>query len=183
MSNSRKTIHVIGGGLAGSEASYQCLRAGHKVVMHEMRPLKLTPAHQTGRLAELVCSNSLKSLLPDSAPGLLKYEMAKIGSLILEAAEFARVPAGNALAVDRDKLSSHVETTLSSFSLFERVSEEVTSLPTPQELADKNEAWIVATGPLTSSGLLEHLKPYCNGEKNLYFYDAIAPHRRGHDQL
>ncbi|MGE0171563.1 MAG: methylenetetrahydrofolate--tRNA-(uracil(54)-C(5))-methyltransferase (FADH(2)-oxidizing) TrmFO [Oligoflexales bacterium] len=170
-----KTVHIVGGGLAGSEAAYQCLRAGHEVVLHEMRPVKLTAAHQTGNLAELVCSNSLKSMLPDSAPGLLKYEMSKFGSLILEAAEYARVPAGQALAVDREKLSGRVEEVLKSFTKFKRLSEEVTELPSVEQLAARNEVWIVATGPLTASGLLDHLKRYCRDEKNLYFYDAIAP--------
>src|SRR5690349_21323681 len=99
MSKNQPTVHIVGGGLAGSEAAWQCLRQGARVILHEMRPVKMTEAHKTGDLAELVCSNSLKSVSAASAPGQLKYEMMALDSLILGAAEVARVPAGQALAV------------------------------------------------------------------------------------
>ncbi|MFK7872881.1 MAG: methylenetetrahydrofolate--tRNA-(uracil(54)-C(5))-methyltransferase (FADH(2)-oxidizing) TrmFO [Oligoflexales bacterium] len=170
----KPTIHIVGGGLAGSEAAWQCLQNNCKVVMYEMRPLQQTPAHKTGGLAELVCSNSLKSKNPASAPGLLKQELRSLDSLILTSADQAEVPAGQALAVDREVLSHHVEQALTAHSDFTRVSKEIHSLPSIEEMENKNEAWIVATGPLTAEPLADFLRNLC-GQESLAFYDAIAP--------
>lgn len=173
---SQKTIHVVGGGLAGSEASWQALKAGCAVVLHEMRPVKMTAAHQTGALAELVCSNSMKSLLPDTAPGLLKSEMAVFDSLILKSALTAKVPAGMALAVDRDRFSAEVTAALEGHPRFRREHTEVTSIPSAAELEERDEYWIIASGPLTSPALASALEALCPIEsRRLYFYDAIAP--------
>jgi methylenetetrahydrofolate--tRNA-(uracil-5-)-methyltransferase len=169
------TVHIVGGGLAGSEAAWQCLQLGLRVVLHEMRPERMTPAHQTGRLAELVCSNSLKSMAENSAPGLLKHDMTKFNSLVLEAAYKAQVPAGQALAVNREIFSSYIETMLEQHPSFTRVYEEVSSFPTEDELSLDRDVWILATGPLTSSSLSEFLDYQFEGQKRLYFYDAIAP--------
>jgi len=164
-------IHIVGGGLAGCEAAWQCLRAGHEVRLYEMRPQKMTPAHSTGDLAELVCSNSLKSMLPDSAPGLLKSEMQAMDSLILKAAAHAAVPAGQALAVERTVFSQYILEALASFPGFERIDTEVTELPP----IGADEAWIIASGPLTSQPLVEQLQGLCPDSRRLHFYDAIAP--------
>ncbi|MBC7530292.1 MAG: methylenetetrahydrofolate--tRNA-(uracil(54)-C(5))-methyltransferase (FADH(2)-oxidizing) TrmFO [Oligoflexus sp.] len=169
------TIHIIGGGLAGSEAAWQCLRAGLKVRLYEMRPFKMTAAHQSGDLAELVCSNSLKSTLPDSAPGLLKAEMERLDSLIIREAKIASVPAGMALAVERTLFSKGVLTALESFLNFERINAEITSLPSAEELEKSGDVWIVASGPLTSDGLAEALQAMAPEGRRLHFYDAIAP--------
>jgi methylenetetrahydrofolate--tRNA-(uracil-5-)-methyltransferase len=174
MQDNSLKIHVIGGGLAGCEAAWQCLKAGFHVDLYEMRPTRTTEAHKTGDLAELVCSNSLKSFRADSAPGLLKSGMASFGSIILEAAEHAKVPAGQALAVERGLFSAYVEKKLNEFDGFRRVDKEVTELPTQEELEKANEAWVVATGPLTSDGLAKSLVNI-SGDERLYFYDAIAP--------
>lgn len=174
--DAQTTIHIVGGGLAGSEAAWQVLKLGLRVILHEMRPTKLTPAHKTGGLGELVCSNSLKSLAPDSAPGLLKGEMATFDSLILKAAEKARVPAGQALAVDRDVFSAAITEVLEGHPNFSRVDDEVTGIPSSAELEARNECWIIASGPLTSPGLASALEALCpEGSRRLYFYDAIAP--------
>ena len=168
-------LHVVGGGLAGSEAAWQAICQGISVTLHEMRPNVMTAAHQTGRLAELVCSNSLKSLLEDSAPGLLKREMTALNSLVIRAAYAAKVPAGNALAVDREVFADFIERALASSPLFERVNEEVTSIPSEEEMIANNERWIISSGPLTSQPLAAELMRLCGGEQRLYFYDAIAP--------
>lgn len=168
-------LHIVGGGLAGSEAAWQAVRQGISVVLYEMRPQKMTPAHQTGKLAELVCSNSLKSLSEDSAPGLLKREMTALDSLIVKAAHAARVPAGQALAVNREIFSDYIEHALESSGLFKRVHEEVTEIPSETELLGRNEAWIIASGPLTSQPLAEKIMELAGGAKRLHFYDAIAP--------
>ena len=168
-------VIIAGGGLAGCEAAYQCLKKGVRVTMYEMRPSKMTEAHKTGDLAELVCSNSFKSLSDASSSGLLKNEMSEFGSLIIESARKARVPAGQALAVDRVVFSNEVNRVLNSFSGFERLDDEVTSIPTEEELKARNEVLIVATGPLTSEALSNALRSYCSEEENLFFYDAIAP--------
>jgi methylenetetrahydrofolate--tRNA-(uracil-5-)-methyltransferase len=168
-------IHIVGGGLAGTEAAWQALQAGLPVTLHEMRPKVSTPAHKTGNLAELVCSNSMKSMLPHTAPGQLKAEMAAFDSLVIAAANIARVPAGMALAVDREVFSEAVTTRLAGHPLFTRVDEEVTTLPTPEELEARDEYWIVATGPLTSPALAKALEELTGGRQRLYFYDAIAP--------
>lgn len=171
------TIHIIGGGLAGSEAAWQCLQLKPeiKVRLYEMRPVKMTAAHQSGDLAELVCSNSLKSVLPDSAPGLLKAEMEQLDSLIIREAKKAAVPAGQALAVERTLFSKGVEDALQGSPNFERVHQEVTALPSFQELEESGDIWIVASGPLTSDGLAGALKDLAPEGRRLHFYDAIAP--------
>ena len=168
-------IHIVGGGLAGSEAAWQALSAGFPVTLHEMRPTQMTPAHKTGRLAELVCSNSLKSMSATSAPGLLKAEMVAFGSLVLRAADVAKVPAGQALAVDREIFSRFIEEALAGHTNFTRVDHEVVALPTASEMAARGEIWIVATGPLTSTPLAAELQRLTGGQDRLYFYDAIAP--------
>lgn len=169
------TIHIVGGGLAGTEAAWQALRAGFSVVLHEMRPAKMTAAHKTGDLAELVCSNSLKSMSSDSAPGLLKDEMKALDSLVLKAAEAAKVPAGQALAVDRRVFSEIITTTLESHPQFRRVDEEVLRLPSQEEIHRCGDAWIIATGPLTSNAMADELARISQANGRLYFYDAIAP--------
>src|SRR5919106_6919918 len=158
-------LHVIGGGLAGSEAAYQLAERGLDVVLHEMRPVRGTPAHKTDRLAELVCSNTFKSTEVTNAHGLLKAEMRAMGSIILQAADEARVPGGSALAVDRDLFAAVVHERVSSHSRIRIVREEVTSLPSPG---------IVATGPLTSDALATAIRQRL-GIDSLAFYDAIAP--------
>ena len=160
----KETIKVVGGGLAGCEAAYQLLKRGYTVDMIEMRPVKGTGAHKTADLAELVCSNSLKSTDEETASGLLKAEMKLMDSLLLNLAEEAKVEAGGALAVDRKKFSRLVEEKLNSFENFRLIREEFTdfdSAPT-----------IIATGPLTSDALCEKLKSMSGG---FYFFDAIAP--------
>jgi methylenetetrahydrofolate--tRNA-(uracil-5-)-methyltransferase len=158
-------IRIVGGGLAGSEAAWQLAERGHHVVIHEMRPIKKTPAHNTDRLAELVCSNTFKSTETSNAHGLLKAEMRELGSLILQCADNARVPAGSALAVDRDVFSSHVTARISSHPNIEIVRDEVTTL-------EPNS--VIATGPLTSDALATAIRERL-GVGGLAFYDAIAP--------
>ncbi|MBC7396038.1 MAG: methylenetetrahydrofolate--tRNA-(uracil(54)-C(5))-methyltransferase (FADH(2)-oxidizing) TrmFO, partial [Bdellovibrionales bacterium] len=164
-----QTVHIIGAGLAGSEAAYYLAERGVKVVIHEMRPLKTTPAHHTGDCAELVCSNSLKSKNPISAPGMMKAEMRMLGSLILNSAVTSEVPAGEALAVDRDQFAGLITKTLRSHPNISFVNEEVTR---PFEGPD--EITLIATGPLTSEGLTSWIADATGGD-DLYFYDAIAP--------
>ena len=159
------TISVIGGGLAGSEAAWQLAERGHDVVLHEMRPLVGTEAHRTDRLAELVCSNTFKSTELTSAHGLLKAEMRLLGSLILWAADRARVPGGTALAVDRDVFSAAVTERIAAHPRIRVERGEVTAIPSPA---------IVATGPLTSSALADSIRARL-GVASLAFYDAIAP--------
>jgi methylenetetrahydrofolate--tRNA-(uracil-5-)-methyltransferase len=161
-------VHVIGGGLAGCEAAWQLARRGVPTVLHEMRPKKMTPAHKTGDLAELVCSNSLRSDVLTNAAGLLKEEMRRFGSLILQAADDARVPAGSALAVDREAFSAGVLGGLQSRPEVEIRHDEVTHLPDPETPA------IIASGPLTSDPLAAAIAAF-TGQDALYFYDAIAP--------
>ncbi len=158
-------IHVVGGGLAGSEAAWQLAERGHDVVLHEMRPGQGTDAHKTDRLAELVCSNTFKSTETVNAHGLLKAEMRLLGCLILECADEARVPGGSALTVDRDVFSAAVHARVTSHPRIEVQRGEVTALPSPG---------IVATGPLTSSALAETIRARL-GIESLAFYDAIAP--------
>jgi methylenetetrahydrofolate--tRNA-(uracil-5-)-methyltransferase len=163
-------IHIVGGGLAGSEAAWQVARAGVPVVLHEMRPGRRTEAHQGPGLAELVCSNSFRSDDPErNAVGLLHEEMRRCGSLILAAADAHKVPAGGALAVDRVGFSEAVEAALAAERLVEIRREEVAGLPP----APWDEV-IVATGPLTSAALAEALSGL-TGEESLAFFDAIAP--------
>jgi methylenetetrahydrofolate--tRNA-(uracil-5-)-methyltransferase len=159
------TVHVVGGGLAGSEAAWQLAERGHDVVLHEMRPLRATPAHKTDRLAELVCSNTFKSTEPTNAHGLLKAEMRLLGSVVLEAADEARVPGGTALTVDRDVFSRGVHDRVSSHPRITISREEITAIPSPS---------IIATGPLTSDALAQSIRARL-GVDSLAFYDAIAP--------
>jgi methylenetetrahydrofolate--tRNA-(uracil-5-)-methyltransferase len=165
-----KPVHVIGGGLAGSEASWQLARAGVPVILHEMRPVRQTAAHQTDTLAELVCSNSLRSDdAENNAVGLLHEEMRRCDSLIMRAADANRLPAGGALAVDRHNFSAAIEAALRAEPLIEIRREEIAALPS----ADW-ESIIIATGPLTSPALAEAIQQR-TGETALAFFDAIAP--------
>ncbi len=163
-------VHIVGGGLAGCEAAWVLARAGVPVVVHEMRPHRGTEAHRTDGLAELVCSNSLRSDdAGGSAIGLLHAEMRRMGSLVLAAADAHRVPAGGALAVDRDGFSAHIQDALDSHPLVTIVREEVAGLP-PEDW----DSVIVATGPLTSDALATAIRDL-TGEESLAFFDAIAP--------
>lgn len=165
-----KPIHVIGGGLAGSEAAWQAAHMGVPVVLHEMRPVRGTEAHVTAGLAELVCSNSFRSDdAENNAVGLLHEEMRRCGSLVMRAADAHKVPAGGALAVDRHGFSAAVEAALATEKLVEIRREEIAGLP-PE---DWDEV-IVATGPLTSPALAEAVRAL-TGEDSLAFFDAIAP--------
>ncbi|MEO2168215.1 MAG: methylenetetrahydrofolate--tRNA-(uracil(54)-C(5))-methyltransferase (FADH(2)-oxidizing) TrmFO, partial [bacterium] len=159
-------VKVIGGGLAGCEAAWQLARRGIAVDLHEMRPERGTEAHQTDKLAELVCSNSFRSAEHTAAVGLLKDEMRQLGSLILQLADEHRVPAGGSLAVDREGFSAGVTAVIESCPEIRLVRGEVEALP--QGLT------ILASGPLTSQSMADSLA-ILFGEKQLYFYDAIAP--------
>lgn len=165
----KQIVHIIGAGLAGSEAAWQLAQRGVSVVIYEMRPLQSTPAHKTNKAAELVCSNSLRSDdYTNSAIGLLHQEMRMAGSLIMEAADSTKVPAGGALAVDRTGFSDYVDTKLRSHPLIKFVTEEVKALPT------NDFPTIIATGPLTSPALIDAILAE-TGNQSLNFYDAIAP--------
>ncbi len=164
-------IHIIGGGLAGSEAAWQIAEAGLPAVLHEMRPLRPTPAHQTDRLAELVCSNSLKSEQEGSAPWLLKQELRRLGSLVLEAAALARVPGGQALTVDRDVFSAEVTRAIAAHPLIEIRREEVCAVP-------DSGITIIATGPLTSDALADEIATH-HGLRPLVFLRQHQSHRGG----
>jgi methylenetetrahydrofolate--tRNA-(uracil-5-)-methyltransferase len=159
------SVDIIGGGLAGSEAAWQLAERGHDVVIHEMRPVRGTEAHKTDRLAELVCSNTFKSTETSNAHGLLKAEMRLLGSVILTAADDARVPGGSALTVDRDIFSKGVHDRILANPRISVVRGEASSLPEPG---------IIATGPLTSDVLAENIRGRL-GLDGLAFYDAIAP--------
>jgi methylenetetrahydrofolate--tRNA-(uracil-5-)-methyltransferase len=163
----RQDVIVIGGGLAGSEAAWQAANRGAKVTLYEMRPKEMTPAHKTGELAELVCSNSLGSADPLSAPGLLKEEMRRMESLVIRAAEQARVPAGSALAVDRGQFSSAITMALKGHPNIRILHEEITQIPT-------DCICIIATGPLTSDRFSQAIAEVTHSN-HLYFYDAISP--------
>ena len=163
-------IHVIGGGLAGCEAAWQAAARGVPVTIHEMRPVRGTDVHKTDRLAELVCSNSFRGDKLDNAVGLLKEEMRRLDSLVMHAAEVARVPAGAALAVDRELFARTVTQTIHEHPLITLVREELTSIPAS---SDANPV-IVATGPLTSPELSAAVVALV-GAEHLYFYDAISP--------
>lgn len=168
-------IHVVGGGLAGCETSYQLLKAGFEVTLHEMRPENCSPAHKTEHLAELVCSNSFKSVDENSAPGQLKWEMLELDSLVIKAAIKHRVAAGQALAVDREALSQEVATQLESFRGFRLLRKELKALPSFSEMQSKNQYWTIATGPLTADSLAHNLIESTCSRGALHFYDAIAP--------
>ena len=161
-------IRVIGAGLAGPEAAWQCARRGLAVSLHEMRPLRNTPAHETDLFAELVCSNSLKSDSENSAPWLLKHEMRHAGSLLMELAARTAVPAGHALAVDRLEFSRLVTEAIAAEPLIRVLREEVTTL------ADFDGITILATGPLTSDALASEIQRL-SGTDRLYFFDSISP--------
>lgn len=163
----REDIVIIGGGLAGSEAAWQAANQGAKVTLYEMRPKEQTAAHKTGHLAELVCSNSLGSTEIQSAPGILKDEMRRLGSLIIKTADETRVPAGSALAVDRDLFAQKITQTLEGHPNIRILHEPISEIP-------PDCAVIVATGPLTTDALAEHLKNLTHA-KHLYFFDAISP--------
>jgi len=163
-------VHVVGGGLAGSEAAWQIAGAGVPVVLHEMRPLRATEAHRTDGLAELVCSNSFRSDdAANNAVGLLHAEMRRLGSLVMQAADANQVPAGGALAVDRDGFSAAVSGAITAHPLIEVVREEIAGIP-PAEWSNV----VVATGPLTSAPLAEAVRAL-TGQNSLAFFDAIAP--------
>jgi len=164
------TIHIIGGGLAGSEAAWQAASAGVSVVLHEMRPVRPTAVHKTDRLSELVCSNSFRGDKLDNAVGLLKEEMRRLGSLVMRAADASRVPAGAALAVDRERFSQVVTDAIHGHPLITVAREEVTSIPTDPAMYPL----IIATGPLTSESLSADVAALV-GAEHLYFYDAISP--------
>jgi methylenetetrahydrofolate--tRNA-(uracil-5-)-methyltransferase len=161
-------IKIIGAGLAGCEAAWQCARRGIEVDLYEMRPLRTTPAHQTDKFAELVCSNSLKSESEHSAPWLLKEEMRRAGSLLLELARETQVPAGHALAVDRQAFAERVTEVISADPRIHIVRQEVT------EIREADGLTVVATGPLTSDAL-SHEIARLSGNDHLYFYDSISP--------
>jgi len=165
-------IRIIGGGLAGPEAAWQCARRGLAVTLYEMRPQRNTPAHETDLLAELVCSNSLKSDSANSAPWLLKQEMRHAGSLLMEVAHRAAVPAGHALAVDRLEFSRLVTEAISSEPLINVVREEITTLGFDD--AGFDGVTIVATGPLTSDALAAEIQRL-SGSERLFFFDSISP--------
>src|SRR5437773_7633042 len=163
----RDEITVIGGGLAGSEAAWQIARLGHRVALYEMRPVRSTPAHRTDRLAEIVCSNSLKSDQPYHASWLLKEELRRLGSILIRIADSVRVPAGSALAVDRQSFAARVTEVISSEPNVNLIREEVPEIP-------NDGIVIIASGPLTSPSLSESIRSFCSSE-HLYFYDAISP--------
>lgn len=160
-------LTVIGGGLAGCEAAWQAAKRGIKVRLYEMRPVKNTPAHHTGLLAELVCSNSLRSADIHNAVGLLKEEMRRMDSLVMQAADATKVPAGSALAVDREAFGRFITEAIGENDKIDLVREEVTELP-------EGGVTVLATGPLTSDAMAESIGRL-TGSAHLHFYDAIAP--------
>jgi methylenetetrahydrofolate--tRNA-(uracil-5-)-methyltransferase len=163
-------IHIVGGGLAGCEAAWQAARAGQDVTLHEMRPVRPTLVHKTGDLAELVCSNSFRGDKLDNAVGLLKEEMRRLDSVVMAAAEVARVPAGAALAVDRLVFSRDVAARLATEPRITVRRDEITAVPPPSP----GTTTIIATGPLTSDALSQSIQALV-GEEHLAFYDAISP--------
>jgi methylenetetrahydrofolate--tRNA-(uracil-5-)-methyltransferase len=159
-------LTVVGGGLAGCEAAWQAAERGVKVALYEMRPILSTGAHRTGKLAELVCSNSLGSNLPNRASGLLKAELRQLKSLLIDCADASAIPAGGALAVDREQFSDRVEDKLTSHPKIDIIRQEIQTIPLSPA--------ILATGPLTSQNLSEKLLAFTDHE-HLFFFDAIAP--------
>ena len=162
-----KRITVCGGGLAGCEAAWQAANRGVKVRLFEMKPKKFTPAHHSEGLCELVCSNSLRSEVVSNAVGLLKEEMRRLGSLIMEAADATRVPAGSALAVDREKFSAYITEKIKNHPNIELIEKEVDSV-------EDGEITVIATGPLTSDGFAKYIEDML-GAESLHFFDAAAP--------
>jgi methylenetetrahydrofolate--tRNA-(uracil-5-)-methyltransferase len=165
-----KTIHIIGGGLAGSEAAWQAAQMGARVTLHEMRPVVPTAVHKTDRLAELVCSNSFRGDKLDNAVGLLKEEMRRLGSIVMQVADRVRVPAGAALAVDREKFAEGVTAAILDHPRISVSRGEVPAVPPPND----GDVFIVATGPLTSSALSADIARFV-GREHLAFFDAISP--------
>src|SRR6187455_1349190 len=161
-------VRIVGGGLAGVEAAWQAVSRGVPVTLYEMRPVRPTAVHKTDGLAELVCSNSFRGDKLDNAVGLLKEEMRRLGSLVMRAADVARVPAGAALAVDRDRFSAEVTRAIESHPLITIRREEVSRIPAV------DGPLIIATGPLTSESLSKEIATLI-GATHLYFYDAISP--------
>lgn len=161
-------IKIIGAGLAGSECAYQLAQRGHRVDLHEMRPVKMTAAHQTSNLAELVCSNSFRSSAITNAVGLLKQEMTLLGSLVMRCGAAARVPAGDAFAVDRERFAAEVTRAIEEQPNIKIYRDEITTLDFDTDFL------VVATGPLTSQPLFDAINDFL-GRDGLYFYDAIAP--------
>lgn len=168
-----KYINVIGGGLAGAEAAYQIAKRNIKVKLYEMKPTKFSPAHSNENLAEIVCSNSFKSNLHTNACGVLKEELRILDSLLIRIADETAVPAGQALAVDREKFSKRVTEELEKNSFIEIINKEIDE-ELLQKMIDNNETVIIATGPLTSDKLAKKISKITGNEK-LYFYDAAAP--------
>ncbi|MCT6904196.1 MAG: methylenetetrahydrofolate--tRNA-(uracil(54)-C(5))-methyltransferase (FADH(2)-oxidizing) TrmFO, partial [Lactobacillus sp.] len=160
-------VTVVGGGLAGSEAAWQLAKRGITVDFYEMRPQKMTPAHKTDQLAELVCTNSMRSNQLSNAVGLLKEEMRQLDSLIMAAADQSQVPAGGALAVDRTEFSGYVTSKLHSLPNINFHTKEITQIPS-------DTIAIVATGPLTSDRLAAEIQRF-SGAESLHFFDAAAP--------
>lgn len=160
-------VVVIGGGLAGTDAAWSAAREGARVALYEMRPVRPTPAHKTGNLAELVCSNSLKSNLPHTAAGMLKQEMRMLGSLVIAAADRSAVPSGGALSVDRDLFAAEITRAVEEHPDITLLREEVTAIPDGMPV-------VVATGPLTSDALAAEIQRI-TGSSELYFYDAASP--------
>jgi len=163
-------IHIIGGGLAGSEAAWQAASLGVRVVLHEMRPVRATAVHKTDQLAELVCSNSLRGDKLDNAVGLLKEELRRLGSLVMREGDANRVPAGAALAVDRERFSRGITDAIQSHPLISVTREEISRIPDDPSMYPL----VIATGPLTSETLSADLARIVGGD-HLYFYDAISP--------
>ena len=164
-------IQIIGGGLAGCEAAWQAASRGVPVTIHEMRPVRPTAVHKTDRLAELVCSNSFRGDKLDNAVGLLKEEMRRLGSLVMRAADATRVPAGAALAVDRERFADAITSAIAEHPLITLIRDEVPRIPPASR---ERAAVIVATGPLTSDALSADIAAFV-GRQHLYFYDAISP--------
>jgi methylenetetrahydrofolate--tRNA-(uracil-5-)-methyltransferase len=165
-----RTVHIIGGGLAGSEAAWQAAEAGATVVLHEMRPVVQTAVHQTDRLAELVCSNSFRGDKLDNAVGLLKEEMRRLDSLVMRVADRVRVPAGAALAVDRHEFAAGVTAAITGHPRITIDRGEISQIPEPAP----GVIWIIATGPLTSASLSQDIARFV-GREHLAFFDAISP--------
>ncbi len=165
----QQNIVIIGGGLAGSEAALQLADRGITVSLYEMKPVKRSPAHHSDQLAEIVCSNSFGSQSPTSATGLLKTEMATLGCQLLDIAKHLAVPAGQALAVDRDKFSEAVTQRVKNHPHINLIAEDVTRIP-----IDSADAILIATGPMTSAGLTESISNLLEREQ-LYFFDAASP--------
>ncbi|MBI2834471.1 MAG: methylenetetrahydrofolate--tRNA-(uracil(54)-C(5))-methyltransferase (FADH(2)-oxidizing) TrmFO [Acidobacteria bacterium] len=166
----RRCVHVIGGGLAGSEAAWQAASLGVFAIVHEMRPVRSTAVHKTDRLAELVCSNSMRGDTLDQAVGLLKEEMRRLGSVIIRSADATRVPAGAALAVDRERFAAAVTEAVANHPLITLRREEIDRIPSEREMSPL----IIATGPLSSESLSNDILAFV-GREHLYFYDAISP--------